>query len=134
MKKDCWSKKKKAPEWQESKPTFEANVAGEVEQDALILSLDSVLEAWVVDSGASFHATPHRKYFHDYTKGNFGFVYLGDDEACEIVEKGTVSIKLANGNIWMLKDVRHVPSLRKNLISTGQLDDEGCNTAFGKKQ
>ena len=67
----------------------------------------------MVDSGASFHATPHRKYFQDYTKGNFGFVYLGDDEACEIVGKGTVSIKLANGNIWMLKDNRHVPSLRK---------------------
>ena len=49
MKKDCWSKKKKEPEWQESKPTSEANVAGEVEQDALIISLDNVSKAWVVD-------------------------------------------------------------------------------------
>ena len=45
MKKDNLSKKKKEPEWQESKPTSKANVAGEVEQDALILSLDNVLEA-----------------------------------------------------------------------------------------
>ena len=87
-------------------------MAGEVEQDALILSLDNVSKAWVVDSGASFHATSHRKYFLDYTKGNFGFVYLGDDEACEIVGKGTISIKLTNENEWILKDVRHVPSLR----------------------
>ena len=109
-------------------------MAREVDQDALILSLDNVSEAWVVDLGASFHATPHGKYFQDYTKDNFGFVYLGEDEACEMVEKGKVSIKLANGNIWMLKDVRHVPSLCKNLLSTGQLDDEGCSTTFGKKQ
>ena len=112
MKKDCWSNKKKEPEWQESKPTSEANVAGEVEQDALILSLDNVSKSWVVDSKASFHATPH-KSISRLTKGNFGFVYLGDDEACKIVGKGTISIKLANGNIWMLKDVKDVPSLCK---------------------
>ena len=47
MKKDCWSKKKKEPESDNSKSTSEANVAGEVEQDALILSLDNVSEAWV---------------------------------------------------------------------------------------
>ena len=34
----------------------------------------------------------------------------------------------------MLNDVRHVPSLCKNLISAGQLDDEGCNTTLGKNQ
>ena len=87
----------------------------------------------MVDLGALLHATPHKKYFQNYTKGSFGFVYLGDDGACEIVGKGTVSIKLANGNTWMLNDVKHVSSLRKNLISTGQLDDEGCCTLFGKE-
>ena len=71
------------------------------------------------------------KYFQDYTKGNSGFVYLGDNEACEIVGKGTVSIKLANGNIWMLKEVRHVPCICKTLISTRQVDDEGCRITFG---
>ena len=57
-----WSKKKEA-ESQDNKPTTKANVEGKVEQDALILSLDNVQESWVIDSGASFHATPHRKYF-----------------------------------------------------------------------
>lgn len=28
-----------------------------------------------------------------------------------------------NGSIWNLKKVRHVPGLKKNLISVGQLDD-----------
>jgi hypothetical protein len=88
-------------------------------QDALILSLDNIIDSWVVDSGASFHATPHRKYFQDYVQGDFGQVYLGDDAPCKIVGMGKVQIKQQNGNQWLLKEVRHVPDLRKNLISIG---------------
>jgi hypothetical protein len=32
-----------------------------------------------------------------------------------------------------LKEVRHVPDLRKNLISTGQLTSEGCISIFTEK-
>jgi hypothetical protein len=39
---------------------------------------------------------------------------------------GKVKIKKKNGNQWLLKDVRHVPDLRKKLISTGKLESEGC--------
>ena len=35
---------------------------------------------------------------------------------------------IENGNQWLLKDVKHVVGLKKNLISTGQL--EGCVTTF----
>jgi hypothetical protein len=90
-------------------------------QDSLILSVDNISESWVVDSGASFHATPHRKHFLDYVQGDFGQVHLGDDAPCKIVGMGKVKIKQRNGNQWLLKEVRHVPYLRKNLISTGQL-------------
>jgi hypothetical protein len=78
-------------------------------QDALILSIDNISESWVVDSGASFHATPHRKHFLDYVQGDFGQVNLGDDAPCKIVGMGKVKIKQRNGNQWLLKEVRHVP-------------------------
>jgi hypothetical protein len=52
-------------------------------QDALILSVDNISESWVVDSGASFHATTHRKHFLDYVQGDFGQVHLGDDAPCK---------------------------------------------------
>jgi hypothetical protein len=35
--------------------------------------------------GASFHVTPHRNVFQDYVQADFGPVYLGDDEPCQIV-------------------------------------------------
>ena len=87
----------------------------------------------MVDSGDSFHATPHRKHFHDYVQGDFGHVCLGDDKPLDIVGKGKVLIKLENGNQWLLKEVKHVPGLRKNLISTGWLGSEGCVSTFTDK-
>jgi hypothetical protein len=46
---------------------------------------------------------------------------------------GKVKIKQGNGNQWLLKEVRHVPDLRKNLISTWQLASEGCISIFTDK-
>jgi hypothetical protein len=103
-------------------------------QDDLILYVDNISESWVVDSGASFHATPHRKHFLDYVQVYFGQVHLGDDAPCKIVGMGKVKIKQRNGNRWLLKEVRHdVKYLRKNLISTWQLESEGCISIFTDK-
>jgi hypothetical protein len=99
----------------------------------LILSIDNIFEYWVVDSGDSFHATPHRKHFLDYVQGNFVQVHLRDDASCKIVGMRKVKIKQSNGNQWLLKEVRHVPDLRKKLISIGQLASEGCISIFTDK-
>jgi hypothetical protein len=64
LNKDCRAPKKQRDGQQEKNK--EANVTGDVLQDALILSIDNISESWVVDSGASFHATPHKKHFLDY--------------------------------------------------------------------
>jgi hypothetical protein len=67
---------------------------------------------------ALFHATPNRKHFLDYVLGYFGPVHLGDDAPCKIVGMGKVKINQRNGNQQLLKEVRHVPDLSKNIIST----------------
>ena len=95
------------------------NVTGDVLQDVLILSLNNIIDAWVLDLGDSFHATLDRKHFHDYFQGDFGQVRLGDDKLCKIIGMDKVFIKQQNGNQWLLKEVRHVPYMKKNLISTG---------------
>jgi hypothetical protein len=46
---------------------------------------------------------------------------------------GNVKIKQRNGNQWLLKEVRHVPDLRKNLISIGKLASEVCISIFTDK-
>jgi hypothetical protein len=58
---------------------------------------------------------------------------LGDDAPCKIVEMGKVKIKKSNGSQWLLKVVRHVLDLRKNMISIGKLESEGCISIFTDK-
>jgi hypothetical protein len=128
LKKDCRAPKKQRDGQQEKNQ--EANVTGDMLQDALILSVDNISESWVVDSGAPFHSTTDRKHFIDYVQGDFGQVHLGDEAPCKIVGMRKVKIKKRNGNQWFLKEVRHVPDLRKNLISTGKLASEGCVSIF----
>ena len=87
LKKDCRSWKGKERDTQKEN-NHEANVTGDVLQDAFIPSFENVTDSWVVDSGASLHATPDKKYFHDYVHGGFGQVRLGDDKPCKIVGMG----------------------------------------------
>ena len=97
--------------------------------DALILAMNSDAESWVIDSGASFHATGNKEVLQNYVAGDFGKVYLGDDRPCSIVGRGDVQLAM-KGSKWCLKDVRHVPKLKKSLVSVGQLVAEGFTTTF----
>ena len=52
--------------------------------------------------------------------------------ACHIEGIGTVCIKLFNGLVRELKDVRYVPKLKKNLISFGVLETHGLRETLGE--
>ena len=41
-------------------------------------------EAWLIDSDASFHFTPHSEWFSEYDKYDGGDVFLGDDRKARI--------------------------------------------------
>ncbi|RVW93884.1 Retrovirus-related Pol polyprotein from transposon TNT 1-94 [Vitis vinifera] len=98
--------------------------------DALLLAIDSPLDDWVLDSGTSFHTTSHREIIQNYAAGDFGKVYLADGSALDVVGLEDVRILLPNGSIWLLEKVRHISDLGRNLISVGQLDDEGYTILF----
>jgi len=57
-------------------------------------------------------------------------MYLGDDEPCNIIDKGNVTVSLSNGSMPKLKDVRHVPKLMRNMIYVDQLTDTEMKTTF----
>ena len=58
-------------------------------------------------------------------------MHLEDNYACSIAGIGDVKLVFTNGTHFMLHDVRHVSKLKKNLVSTGQLDDQCYYTVFG---
>lgn len=88
-------------------------------------------DEWVVDSAASYHATPNKEFFTSYKAGDFGKVRMGNSSNANIVGVGDVCIQTNVGCTLTLKDVRHVPDLRLNLISVHALDRAGCYSSFG---
>ena len=50
----------------------------------MVLSVDSPIELWILDSGASFHSSPMRELFHDFKAKKLGKVYLADDKTLDM--------------------------------------------------
>ena len=70
--------------------------------------------------------TPNRDWFVTFQEIDSGKILMGNDGACSIVGKGTVQIKMVDGIMRTLIDVRYVPELHKNLISLSTLDSLSC--------
>jgi len=88
--------------------------------------------SWLVDSGASFYFTPRADFFTSYTSDEFDYVRMGNESISKIVRKGDVHLKTGLECTLVVKDVRHVPDIHLNLISTDKLDDEGYINHFGR--
>ncbi|KAL6311694.1 hypothetical protein AAG906_006513 [Vitis piasezkii] len=63
--------------------------------------------------------------FRFFYSRNSGSVLMGNDASCKVFGIGNIRIKMFDGVVRTLCDVRHVPDLRKNLISLGTLDCNG---------
>jgi hypothetical protein len=90
-------------------------------------------EAWLVDSGASFHMTPHKELFCEYESYDGGNVLLGDDSTTRIIGQGHVKLRLIDGRIKTLPGVLNIPCLARNLISVSKMGDAGVKSIFEKE-
>ena len=62
---------------------------------------------------------PNKGWFENYKQIDGGTVLLGNNKSCKVIGIGSLRIKLHNGIERVLEDVRHVPELKRNLISFG---------------
>ena len=90
--------------------------------------------SWVIASGASFHVTPYSDFFTSYFRGDFGNVKMGSSGASKIIGIGDICLETNLGSKLLLKDVRRVPDIHLNLISTGRLNDEGFTSWFNESK
>ena len=88
-------------------------------------SSNHLTDSWILDSTCSYHMTPNQDWFNTYRLVNCASILMGNDASCKAVGIGNIIIKMFDGVVRMLCDVRHVPNLRKNLISLGTLDCNG---------
>ena len=88
-----------------------------------------LLEFWVLDSACSYHMTPKKDWFDTYKPYNGGMVQMGNDAICPIIGICTVKIKMFDGVVRVLSNVRHIPNLRKKVSTLHKLIG---NTAVGR--
>ena len=119
MKKDCFARKKKL----ENEGPGEAGVITEALEYSKALSVSDKLinDIWILDSGCTSHMSSRR----DFEESGKTKILLGDDHSVESRGIGSIRINTFGGSIKVLKNVKYVPELRRNLISTGTLDKLG---------
>ena len=64
-----------------------------LQSSQLVTTYDLAVQDWIMDSGASFHVTPHSEWFTSYDAKRIGQFCLGNDHACEIKGVGYVKLK-----------------------------------------
>jgi len=60
-------------------------------------------------------------WFSSFEKLDSSFAIMGDDHSCKVEGIGTVRIKLFDGMVRELKEVRYVPRVKMTLISVSTL-------------
>ncbi|GJX70933.1 retrovirus-related pol polyprotein from transposon TNT 1-94 [Tanacetum coccineum] len=84
-------------------------------------------DVWLFDTRATFHMTARREWFYQYKPiSGGGSVYSCNDHELKIIRIRSIMVKMHDGTVHTIRDVRHVEGLKKNLLPLGQLDDHGC--------
>lgn len=103
-----------------------------LDETRVVLSLLTKNEAkanetkiWYLDNGASNHMTGFRSKFTELDEKITGQVRFGDGSSVKIEGKGTIMFVCKNGEEFALHEVYYIPSLQTNIVSIGQLSEEG---------
>ena len=85
---------------------------------------------WWVDTGANIHVCADVSLFSSYQVGRTSSLLMGNGAHVAVHGVGTVDLKLTSEKTVQLKNVQHVPSIRKNLISGSLLCRDGYKLVF----
>jgi hypothetical protein len=95
------------------------------------MALSALGSVWYLDSDASFHMTGDKELFSDLEEKDLKMhIEMGDDGRYSETGIGTITFHRELGKPFQLKDVMHVPGLKKNLVSVAMLEDRGYDVVF----
>ncbi|KAL6348524.1 hypothetical protein AAG906_013144 [Vitis piasezkii] len=100
-------------------------------EDKVVPKINSTQDkAWYLDTGASNHMTGCIEKFAEIDTTIKGSVKFGDGSAVEIQGRGSVLFECFTGEHRVLTNVYYIPKLKSNIISLGQLDENGCKVVI----
>jgi Zinc knuckle len=123
--------------WAEKKVEGKTNYAKVIENEKVLLmaqtpSTSGCDTVWYLDTGASNHMTGHKHLFTKMIE-LAGTVSFGDASKVEVKEKGNVKFLQKNGKLRMVEDVYYIPEIKMNILSVGQLIENGFKIFMKKR-
>ena len=89
-------------------------------------------QTWLMDSCATFHVTLNMEWFSNHSARLSSTIRLGNGQDYKIARTGEVPIQLPNGNTITLHQVKHVPALKRSLVSIGMLAEDRYRTTLNE--
>ena len=126
LKKNCydWIRKQKSVNTESNVAYADNNV---IDPEVLTVSRIDHTHDWVLDLGCYFHMSPNRDWFQDFRGGEYETVYMGNNNTCRVLRLGNITLRLDDGKLIVLSNVRYILELKRNLISLSTLDESGCS-------
>lgn len=81
---------------------------------------------WVLNSDCSFYICTLKDHFTDYQIFDRSRVMISNNALCRVIGIRNVKLKMHDGFVYKLKQVRHFLDLKMNLISLGMIDQIRC--------
>ncbi|KAH9662850.1 hypothetical protein KPL70_019489 [Citrus sinensis] len=123
--KDCPKAQKR-----DGKKPAAANMARKNENSDYSLSITHAAyvassSEWILDIGATYHLCPIKEWFTDFRNLESGVVMMWNNQHCRTMGIGTIWLKMFDGMVKELKEIRFVTEIKKNLIYVGALEAKG---------
>ena len=72
-------------------------------------------DTWLLDSGCTHHMCPKRKWFSTYKSYEGSSVLMGNT-VCKTVGIGNIHMRMFDGQVRAVTNIRHVLDLKKSLL------------------
>nr|KAJ0197577.1 hypothetical protein LSAT_V11C700367030 [Lactuca sativa] len=97
------------------------------------LTREICARGWFVDIGATVNICGHRENFRTYRVMPHGTVVIcANGHRAEVLGSGDVHVKFTRGEWVTLRDILHVPTISKGLVSTDKFDKGGFKMVLEK--
>jgi len=94
----CWNCKEVGHFSNQCSNDKQVNIAKDsADEDLLVCCTDSSVDSWVMDSGASFHATHNSEALQNLVIGDFGKVRLANNRTIDVTGMGDIVLKTLVG-------------------------------------
>ena len=86
--------------------------------------------SWWVDTGANIHMCADISLFSSYQGLQGSSVWMGNGSHASVRGVGTIDLKFTSGKIVQLKNVQHVSTIDRNLVSGSRLTRDEFKFVF----